>query len=195
VSIGLQSPSPDIQASHSGLTVILHYARAFAMQSGLTAILEADNRPAAEVIFDTVAAVPNIGNAYSYERWVVERDKFLALARDNGKLRVFWVTLDNIVPERVAFRNGDTAGWVYRSQFRVRGWVGLNDADATELDAHTLALALLDALDAETALHSGFRFYDASQAALTVFEPRTFYGILCHYVEVMLTVGEYDRYA
>jgi hypothetical protein len=148
-----------------------------------------------DALYTVVSAVPRLGNVYRYERWAVGRDEFLTLARyaDNGtdKLRIFWIALRSITPERLEFQDGASAGWLRQHAYSIKGWLGLTDAGATEPLALSLATNIMTALNRSAVLHDGQTYYDTTPATLAFFEPRTFYGVLTHYSEIQLTVSDY----
>ena len=152
-----------------------------------------------EEIFDVVDAVSDLGShVYNRARWSVHRDTFMSIAKETvdstDKLRVFWVMPVTITPEQITFQDGTGAGGYLRNyRYAVRGWVGMKDADSTELDALDLATQIMEALDGSAVLHNGQNYYDCSLASLDTFEPRTFGpgSYLTHAIEITLTISDW----
>lgn len=146
------------------------------------------------VIRGTLAAilegVANIGEVHDYERMSTEWDKFLAHFKT-------WIDGEEVIRgwtvgyAGMAARTAEFAGVSFRDhRFVLRGYLGLNDANESEKAAAALAEAVCDALDSEEALHDGSIYYETSLASVPRFETRLFGGVLCHYIEIAVTVTE-----
>jgi len=128
---------------------------------------------------------------YDYERWAVDWEAYLALFKatisGSSVVRGWTITCQSMAQERPAM--GLTSPSRLRAyDYRIRGYFGLKDGDATEKTAFGLAVAVVDALDADATLHESY--YDASVASIARFEPRIFGSVLCHYAEIALAVVE-----
>lgn len=145
-------------------------------------------------IYTVVNAVSNIGLVYDYERWVPEWSKYLDLFKTTISsvevIRAWTITCQSFVPVEIATMGNQKVetNFVYK----IRGYFGLDDANASEKTAIAIAEDVVEALNADTTLHGAS--YAASGehalAELTLFEPRFFGDVLCHYIEITCPVKE-----
>lgn len=135
-----------------------------------------------------VSAVSNIGRVYDYERWIDDWTTYLDLFKTtisgSDVIRGWTITCPSISPIEL-----ETIGdqqIVFSYVYKVRGYFGLDDENASEKAAILVAIAVIDALNADEVLH-GADYVGAGPhplAELTVFEPRFLGDALCHYAEI-----------
>lgn len=138
-----------------------------------------DYRDRAQEIAGIVAAVADAGVVHTRERWAREWSAFLALFKDaDGKIRGWEISRGPATPE-------SAPDWI--ETWRLQHYLGLSDADATELDFQEHLDAVVRA------------FRDPITSVLTwgavplglkilVAEQRAFGGVLCHYALCELAV-------
>jgi hypothetical protein len=136
-------------------------------------------------IFTTLQTVPNIGKVYDYERWSVDWNKFISLFKDNASGRILgWEIgrsagqgqfLNQIEEERT-------------HHYSIRGYMGVQDADATE----KLFNALIESISTtfRGSLDLNGACMQASALSAAVIDTRSFGSVLCHYCELQLTATE-----
>lgn len=73
--------------------------------------------------------------------------------------------------------------------FKAMGFMGLNDADATEKTFAALAESVVEALDDDDTLHGG-TYLECSPASIDFFGTLMLGGVLCNHAEIRLTVTE-----
>jgi len=149
-------------------------------------------------LIDIIDGIVDLGaNVFGRMRWAVNRDDMLAFSMADvdgtNELRVFWIELAGVVDAApdVFQTSGAATGFLRNYTYKVRGWIGLNDSEDTYADARDLATQIIDSLDASTTLHDGVGYYDCTRATLDIFEPRLYYGILSHHIEVSVTVSDW----
>src|SRR4030067_1035171 len=141
-------------------------------------------------IYTIVAAVTNIGLVYDRLRYTDEWSKYMDLFKTTvsglAQVRGWVINYDGMSQEIAEFNPN-----AFRAQrFLVRGYLSLDDSAESEKTAANLAEDVCDALDDAAALPGG-QYYDASQAEIEIFEPRLFGSVLCHYIEIKVTVTEF----
>jgi len=141
-------------------------------------------------IYTVVAAVTNIGLVYDRLRYTDEWSKYMDLFKTTvsglAQVRGWVINYDGMSQEIAEFNPN-----AFRAQrFKVRGYLSLDDSAESEKTAANLAEAVCNALDDAATLHGG-TYYDASQAEIEFFEPRMFGSVLCHYIEIGVTVTEF----
>jgi hypothetical protein len=77
--------------------------------------------------------------------------------------------------------------------FKVRGYFGLDDANASEITAIGIVEAVVLALNADATLRAYFGGGPKPLAECTTFEPRLFGDVLCHYAEITMPIPERDQ--
>ncbi len=155
---------------------------------------EATQRALIKTIID---GVTNIGQTHNRERWSASWDGFLAHFKTTisgaAVIRGWTLTLTGVSAEPwlASFEPGlSLVKRVYR--YKLRGYIGLNDADASETTAAALVESVLNALDGAETLHPDTPDADETPyAQLITLEPRMFGSVLCHYAEIdVVTVEE-----
>lgn len=148
-----------------------------------------------EDIVEILEGIDDIGQVHDYVRWSVLYPDVRAQTQKtidgDRRIRVWMVTCVNVMAEAQAFRiAGTNESVAYTYTYRIRGMFGLKDDDATEKDAMSLALQVIEALHLSDTLHDGKTYMHASLASIDIFEPRMFQNFLAHYVEITQTVTE-----
>lgn len=143
-------------------------------------------------IHTIIEAVDEIGVAYDYERWANTWDEFIELFRvqvgQQNVIRGWEVGYTGFGLSEQLTEWAQFGSIVVRDhRFRIRGYHQVQDAEASEKEAATLALAVCDAIDTNTALQEGYFF--VSQATMEM-EHRQFASVLCHYMEIAVNVQE-----
>lgn len=143
------------------------------------------------IINTIVKSVSNVGQVYDYERWAVDYTDYINFYKTSiaGKtvIRGWTITCSGWPnASKSEFPKGSkTRPYV----FKIRGYVGNDDKNASEKTAIALAESVCDALDEASTLY-GVRGYYPAIAILDTFEQRLFGNILVHYIEITQTVGE-----
>ena len=124
------------------------------------------------LVYGLVAGVSNVGQVHDYERWANDwttyLDRFKTTISGSDVVRGWTITC---------------AGWTQdhgvRSYiYKVRGYFGLDDSAASE----KTAIGIVE--DVCEALNTSSDFDDVEAAELSIFEPRLFGSVLCHYAEI-----------
>lgn len=143
-----------------------------------------------------IQTVPNIGIVHDYERFAAEQAKFRTLylsgVAPNQRIQGWHV-------RRVATRETYIAlsRWVVRHEWRIRGFMAIDDADATEKLFDTLIEAIRDAFRAAPTLTAEPDYSevvtDEERAGVQVADsgPVMFAGVLCHAARLELTSRHY----
>jgi hypothetical protein len=140
-------------------------------------------------IYNALSGVSNVGKVYDYERWAADWGAFLDFFKTtiNNKVQIrgWEVGYRGFVPD-VTFEI--LAGSFIRNhQFVVAGYLGLDDSAGTEKTMSALAETVADTLEADSTLNG---LSNGNVEAVLLFEPRIYGGVLCHYAEITLTIGE-----
>lgn len=139
-------------------------------------------------IKSAMQGVSNIGLVYDYLRFAAEWDTFLDLFKTTisgtPQIRGWMITCNGFNPGQARETYGNS-GFLNRDyQYKIFGYMGLDDSAATEKTFFALAEAVIDALD--THLTGGLD----NMPTLSTFEPRTFGGLVCHFAEITLIVNQ-----
>ena len=139
-----------------------------------------------------VSGVANVGQVHDYERWNAGWPALVGQFEYNGQLRGWIVTSDGAVERQViAFQGGGITDTILVTwQHKVRGFMALDDAAASEKTMAALAETIVNALEADATLWSQ-RFEKEDPVVRSVgFSTVMFAGVLCHYVEIILRPQE-----
>jgi hypothetical protein len=163
---------------------------------------EANARAAIKTVLD---AVTNIGSTHDYERFADDWDTLISLYQASigadpvvEQLRGWNISLAAIEPhEQETFGGPGAAGTVEITyDYRIRGYMAVDDASASEKTFVTLTMSLIADLDAAAALHSSNRedgangnFYGPPVSSAR-FDFRVFSDVLVHYVELQQILKE-----
>ena len=132
----------------------------------------------------TLEAVSNVGKVYDYERYIKDeatlKNLFGTTISDQYQLRGWTITSPAMAEEREA-----AYGLHQRTlDFVLRGYLGVDDNNASEKTARILAETVCDAFSTNPFL--GGVAFGAEPAQLEQFEYRRFGNVLCHYIEIKL---------
>lgn len=142
-----------------------------------------------------MAGVPDVGHVHAYERYAREEAKFKELyvyTPATGHKQVRGWHVRRAVTQERSLGVGRT---LVKHTWRVRGYMALSDADASELVFDALIEALRDALRADPGLgglcqqnpaddgDDGLQVVDSS--------PALFCGVLCHTATLELSTWSY----
>jgi hypothetical protein len=141
-------------------------------------------------IYTILNAVTNVGKVYDYERWTADWTTFINL---------FKTTISGIdqirgweIGRRSAKEERQTLGANDRDHtFIIRGYLGLNDAAATEKTMNNLVEAIAAAFRANLTLN-GAAVQGHDYLQIDLIEARTFGSVLCHYAELRLNVHDFE---
>lgn len=159
-------------------------------------------RAAIKTVMD---AVTDIGATHDYERFADDWDTLISLYQAEigtdpvvEQLRGWNVSLAGIEPhDQETFGGPGAAGTVEVTyDYRLRGYLAVDDASASEKTFVTLTMALIADLDAAAPLHSSDRedgangnFYGPPVTSGR-FDFRMFSEVLVHYVELQQILKE-----
>jgi hypothetical protein len=139
-------------------------------------------------IYNAVDGVSNSGLVYDYERWAGDWSAFLDLFKTTIS------STDQIRGWEVGYRGFEpdeprefSSVHLRRHRFLVTGVLGLDDSEGTEKTMSTLAETVADTIKDDATL-KGLAFHAIEPIML--FEPRSFGGVLCHYVEITVSIAE-----
>lgn len=123
-----------------------------------------------------------IGRVHDYSRWAVTEEKFKELFLDNATRKLFgWeLTRKSFRTERIS-----KSTWKRTSTYLLRGYYGLQDSAATELEISALVDAIVD--DLATVRLAGSTV-DANPSG--TLDNWMFGSILCHRAAIELTTCE-----
>jgi hypothetical protein len=140
-----------------------------------------------------VSGVSNVGLVYDYERWKSDwsdyLDTFKTTISSVEYIRAWTITCESFRPVELATMGGGAdieVDYIYK----IRGYFGLDDAHTSEKTAIALVESVINALNADTTLHAYYGSGPHPLAELTIFEPRAFGDVMCHYAEITLPVKE-----
>lgn len=139
-----------------------------------------------------VEGVPDIGEVYDYERWAPRWPEYLELFKTSvggvDQIRGWTIACERMMSVWEAYQfHRKTYYYV------IRGYLGLDDSEATEKTAFALALAVVGELEQYPRLNGTLTngvFADDEWPRIEVFEARMFGDVLCHYAEIRLAAYE-----
>ncbi len=137
-----------------------------------------------QAVYDVLKGIADIGKVYDYDRstgddWA----KFIELFKDTRSSRILgWeLSRGGVQAEKIS-NIEDESG----HQYVIRGYMGLKDADKTEITFNDKIELIRDTFRGNNTL--GGLCLDISAISVPVIEPRTFGSVLCHYAELRFTV-------
>lgn len=138
-------------------------------------------------IYNILSSVPDIGKVYDYDRWAADWPAFINLFKTTiaGKEQIRGF---EIVRISALAAYDDNAEETTTHQYRIRGYMSLKDADATEKTFNSLIESIRDKFRFNFALNGKCEF--AGPVSVDVIDIRTFGSVLCHYCELSLPVQE-----
>jgi hypothetical protein len=139
-------------------------------------------------IYNVLSGVNSIGKVYDYERWAKDWGTFIDLfkATINGKEHIRGWEISRSGPVN------DDGSTPRAHTYKIRGYMSINDADATEKTFNALIEAIADAFRGDKTLGGVALGHDFIQVDLI--EPRMFGSVLCHYAELSIIVYEHIYY-
>ncbi len=141
-----------------------------------------------EAIVDHLKTVSGIGIIHRYERAVVDGQKFTSLFTKDGRL-LGWTITRTGVTETVL----DTQTNQIAHRWRIRGWMGLEDAKASELEFDHLIERVRAAFRKDDTLGGvieSTRNGEEIGLQLRDVGPFTLAGVICHGATLELTTVE-----
>ncbi len=139
-------------------------------------------------------SVTSVGTVHDYERWAADwttyLDRFKTTISSVDVIRGWTITCQSFSPVVLETIGDQQINREY--VYKIRGYFGLDDANASEKAAMLIVEDVCEALDADTTIH-GASYYGPGahpMAELTVFEPRAYGDVLCHYAEITQVVKE-----
>jgi hypothetical protein len=138
-----------------------------------------------------LSGVTNIGKVYDYERWASDWSTFIGFFKttisDVDQIRGWEIGRRSYAEKKVVIGVGSSSH-EGTHVFIIRGYLGVNDASATEKTFNALIEAVAAAFRTNKTLNGTAKDHDYIQAE--VIDARMFGGVLCHYSELSLTVYE-----
>jgi len=142
-------------------------------------------------IYTILNAVTNIGKVYDYERWTADWTTFINLFKTTiatvDQIRG-WEISRRSVGERQAIIKVGSGAHEDDHAYMIRGYMGVNDASATEKTFNALIESIRTVFRDNKNLNGACERHGRIQASIIEF--RLFGGVLCHYAELSLTVYE-----
>lgn len=150
--------------------------------------------PTLQQIRDAIKAkmetVAGIGKVHAYERYTQQQSALQTLYKDTASSRLLGWHIRRTGTREIFL---DTGRWVIDHDWKIRGFMALDDADATEQTFDTLIEAIRDAFRSDDSL--GSLIFSTcidtknNQAGVQVEEavPVLFAGVLCHSARLALT--------
>ncbi len=140
-------------------------------------------------IYNAVDGVSNSGVVYDYERWAGDWSAFLDLFKttisSTDQIRGWEVGYRGFVADEPS---DFVPGHLRIHRYLVTGVLGLDDSAGTEKTMSTLAETVANTIKDDATL-DGLSFYQIRPIML--FEPRSFGGVLCHFVEITVEIAEF----
>ncbi len=143
-----------------------------------------------EQIKTILSGVSGAGVVHDYDRWASTWEKFLDLFKDEatGKINGWTITRDK-TPATTASTTHDSRV----HHFRIRGYYGLKDEDASEIVFQQLIE------DICASFRSKYKLNDTAEntepVQVEAVDLRIFGNVLCHYCELLLMAEEYEDWS
>ena len=142
-------------------------------------------------IYAILGAVTDVGKVYDYERWAADWATFINLFKTTiagvDQIRGWEIGRRSVKEQRITL-GISSSGNEKSHGFLIRGYMRVNDSEASEKIFNALVEAIADAFRANRKLNATAERHDFIQAEIIEF--RLFGGVLCHYAELSLTVYE-----
>lgn len=137
----------------------------------------------------------NIGQVHDYERGMEDWAGLLSLFKSTiggaDQIRGWTITMERARQEVIGFEGGGTADTILVTyDYRIRGFMSVDDAEATEKTFTALALAVCAALEAASGLTSKVLERDTPVVAECRIDYAMFAGVLCHRAEILCNPQE-----
>lgn len=136
-------------------------------------------------IFETLSAVPNVGKVHDYERWAVDWGKFIEFFKHTaaGRIQGWEICRTGMPSEKISNIEESRT-----HHFVVKGYMAVNDAQATEKTFNGIIEAICDEFKGNHTLDG--TCLDAGPVSAEVIDTRSFGSVLCHYAELKIPVNE-----
>lgn len=140
--------------------------------------------------------VSSIGNVYDYQRYANQWDDYLGFFKTtisgSPVIRGWTIALESIpVDDSPYDTDPDAPMNLWRYNYTLRGYLGVDDSAASEKTARGLAVDVVKAIRSKRE--------ELASTVLTVSTPQVaaiayqmFGGVLCHYIEISFEVWEMD---
>lgn len=133
-------------------------------------------------LFTLISAVSGIGKVYDYERWAADWGTFIKLFQDPASKRILgWEIMRSASPAKRLNNVEEERTHTYT----IKGYMGVEDAAATEKQFTTLIERLRDQVGGKITLNGSCDY--ATAVAVRVQDCRTFGSVLCHYAELEIS--------
>ena len=149
-----------------------------------------------KAVLDAVTAV---GQVHDYERWALNwsdvLNRYKTTISGSDVIRGWTITCAGWEAEYLDYPDDD-GNYIEsrRYQYKIRGYFGLNDGDASEKTAIGIVEDVCEALNSNATLHAVENATDlwglVPAARVDMFEVRVFAGVLCHYAEITQMADE-----
>lgn len=137
-------------------------------------------------IKEVIERVPNYGIVHEYGRWTADWNKFLALFQDPISRRILgWEITRRAAPGAYI----STIEEEFVAQYRISGYMGIQDADRTDI----LFNALIDLIREEFRkdMTLGGLNQGAQGFSVEIIDERMFGSVLCHHCEIVIPITTY----
>ncbi len=142
-------------------------------------------------IYTILNAVTDVGKVYDYERWTADWTTFINFFKTTiagvDQVRGWEIGRRSVKEQRITLGTS-SLGNEKSHGFLIRGYMRVNDAEASEKIFNALIEAIATAFRTNKNLNGMANDHDFIQGE--VIEFRLFGGVLCHYAELSLTVYE-----
>lgn len=124
-------------------------------------------------------SVPDVGVVHRYERFAKDWTTFINLFKAGDGVIKGWMVTRRSAPSKW----NELTPLLRAHEFLLRGFRGLNDAAATEIEFEADIETIQNSFDRDPML-GGAVFYGSGPLEVRRVEPRIFGNVLCHYAEL-----------
>jgi hypothetical protein len=132
---------------------------------------------------EIIERVPGCGFVHDYERWSTDWNKFIALFKDPASSKILGWEISRRNASGTYISNSEEE---VSADYIIHGYMGVQDADRTDIKFNALIDALRDQFKADMTLgglNQGPQGFNCG-----TIEPRSFGSVLCHYCEITIPV-------
>ena len=140
--------------------------------------------------------VSNIGKVYDYQRYANQWDDYLGFFKTtisgSPVIRGWTISVESVQIDDAPYDDDPTAPMnLWRYQYTLRGYLGVDDSAASEKTARGLAVDVVNAIRAK---REGLAatVLQVSTPQIVAIAYQMFGGVLCHYIEINFEVWEMD---
>jgi len=142
-----------------------------------------------------IEAATNEGQVHDYERWMDDWAGLLTLFKSTidgvDQIRGWTITLERMGQELIGMQGGGAADTVLVTySYRIRGFMSVDDSEATEKTFVALALSLCEQLEAAAGLTGAVLEREEPVVAECRIDYAMLAGVLCHRAEIMINPQE-----